>query len=368
MGGNTRTFTGRFINIITRIAGAVNWIDVTILTCLASFGLFILLSINQTFFAQQLIYFGIALVLLVVAASLDAGLVLWAAPFLYGVSIILLLLSYLGPTIRGATRWIMIGGAQLQPSELVKPLLLLSFSWALTRFPPKTIRAIVLHGLLFLIPFFIVFKQPDLGTGLVYAAAWLSMMIASGFQLRWVVVLSLMAVLALPVGWRGLHDYQQARIITFLNPSLDPKGAGYNALQSMIAVGSGQLFGRGLGRGTQSQLRFLPEHHTDFIFATLVEELGFAGGIMLLVGYALLLWRIISPLLRGQVRQMLPFVYSVGLCTMLLTQIFINAGMNMGIIPITGITLPLVSYGGSSLLSITISFGLIWLLRRSMLQ
>jgi rod shape determining protein RodA len=169
----------------------------------------------------------------------------------------------------------------------------------------------------------------------------------------------------LPFLWSHLAQYQQSRVLTFLNPALDPKGAGYNALQAMIAVGSGQWLGRGLGRGTQSRLRFLPEFHTDFIFATIVEELGFLGGTLLLAGYAFLLYRVIAPVLRGTVEDTRLFIYSFGLFAMLLSQIFINAGMNMGLIPITGITLPFVSYGGSSILSTAISFGILWALART---
>ncbi len=171
--------------------------------------------------------------------------------------------------------------------------------------------------------------------------------------------------LLLPFLWSHLASYQQSRILTFINPALDPKGAGYNALQSMIAVGSGQWWGRGLGRGTQSHLRFLPEFHTDFIFATLVEELGFLGGTLLLTGYAFLLYRIITPIFAGAVEDTRLFIYSFGLFAMLMSQIVINAGMNMGLFPITGITLPFVSYGGSSILSTAISFGILWALVRA---
>jgi rod shape determining protein RodA len=154
-----------------------------------------------------------------------------------------------------------------------------------------------------------------------------------------------------------LEPFQKLRIITFLNPGFDPKGAGYNAFQSMIAVGSGQFFGRGLGNRTQSHFRFLPEYHTDFIFATLVEELGALGGTLVYLLYGLLLWRIIRILVRRVVVDDVTYFFSVGLFGMLLTQILINTGMNMGIIPITGITLPFISYGGSSILSICMSFG-----------
>jgi rod shape determining protein RodA len=155
------------------------------------------------------------------------------------------------------------------------------------------------------------------------------------------------------------------RITTFLNPSFDPRGAGYNAFQAMITVGSGQLFGRGLGRGTQSHLKFLPEYHTDFIFATLVEELGFFGGLGLLLLYGFFLWRLIKPFLLVSEYDDVVFFYTIGFFFMILTQIIINTGMNMGIIPITGITLPFVSYGGSSLLSICIAIGILWSLKRS---
>lgn len=346
-----------------KLTHAIDWIDFVLLVMIAAFGLFILLSVDQSLFLQQLGIFAIALIIGSVVAVVDSTLMLWAAPFAYTVSLIFLALSYLGPTIRGATRWIIVGGVQLQPSELVKPLLLLAYSWAMKAFPPKTAKGVLIQCGLFIIPFLMVFRQPDFGSSIVYAVMWLSMMVAAGFPLRYVIIGFLGWSLLLPLGWRGLHDYQQARISTFINPGVDPKGAGYNAIQAMIAVGSGQLFGRGLGRGTQSHLRFLPEYHTDFIFATLVEELGFFGGFILLVAYGALLWRIIRPLVAGVVSSVVPFVYSVGLFSMVLTQIVINAGMNMGLVPITGITLPLVSYGGSSLLSLSVCYGILWALR-----
>lgn len=347
-----------------KFAHIIDWVDLVLFLTVGSFGLSILLSVNQDLFLQQLIILIVAIGIGSFVAVIDSTLMMWAAPIAYVVSLVFLAVSYLGPEIRGATRWISIGGIQLQPSELVKPLLLLSFAWAMHTFPPKTVKNVVIHFGLFIIPFLLVFRQPDLGSSIVYGVMWLAMMIAAGFPIRYVGLGFLMAVLLLPLGWRGLHDYQRARISTFINPGIDPKGTGYNAIQAMIAVGSGQLFGRGLGRGTQSHLRFLPEYHTDFIFATLVEELGFLGGSILLVTYSALLWRIIRPLVVGVISAVVPFVFSVGLFSMILTQIVINAGMNMGLIPITGITLPLVSYGGSSLLSLAVSYGILWSVRR----
>ncbi|MBI5620402.1 rod shape-determining protein RodA [Candidatus Gottesmanbacteria bacterium] len=346
-----------------KIASIIDFIDILLLLVVSSFGLVVLLSIDRGLFSQQAIIFGVALAVGCMIAVVDRALLLWIAPWGYIATLLFLLSSYVGPVIRGATRWIVVGGIQLQPSELVKPLLLLGFAWALKMFPPRTVKHILIQFCIFLVPFLLVFRQPDLGTSIVFSLMWLSMMIAAGFPLRFLAGALLIAVLLLPLGWQGLHDYQRARITTFINPGIDPKGTGYNALQAMIAVGSGQFFGRGLGRGTQSHLRFLPEYHTDFIFATLVEELGFFGGFILLVAYGGLLWRIVRPLVAGLVGSFVTFVYSVGLFAMILTQIAINAGMNMGLVPITGITLPLVSYGGSSLLSLSVCFGMLWALR-----
>lgn len=348
---------------MVRYARTLDWITLLFLVCLCSFGLFLLLTINTALFWQQLLFVSVAVFLLFLFSRIDAAILWWMAPVGYVLGNIFLLLSYLGPSVRGATRWIMVAGIQLQPSELSKPFFLLAFSYFITKFSPRKIQHLPIHIVLFCIPFFIVFKQPDLGTSIVYASTWLSMMLAGGLPVILIILAGGVGVLAVPAIWSHLLPYQQQRIHTFLSPTLDPTGAGYNALQAMIAVGSGQWFGRGLGRGTQSHLRFLPEHHTDFIFATLIEEFGFVGGALLLFLYLCLLVRIIVPLLH-QSKSAGVFVYSVGLFSMLLTQVFINAAMNMGLVPITGITLPFVSYGGSSLLSFGIAFGFLWSLVR----
>jgi rod shape determining protein RodA len=347
-----------------RHAFTFDWVTGLLLLCLGSLGLFLLLTLGVGVFYQQLFFIFLGFILLFVCSRIDAVLLWWFAPIGYVVANILLLLSYLGPNIRGATRWIMIGGAQLQPSEVAKPLLLLAFSYFIAKYSPRKLKNLPLHLILFLIPFVLVFKQPDLGSSLVYGSFWVAMLLAGGLPIILIVIVGALGALFLPAGWSVLLPYQRDRILTFLNPALDPKGAGYNALQAMIAVGSGQLIGRGLGRGTQSQLRFLPEHHTDFIFATLVEELGFIGGLLLFVLYVLLLLRIIWPFLRGAHQEVKVFAFSLGLFAMLFSQIFINTGMNMGLIPITGITLPFVSYGGSSILALAISFGFLWALQR----
>lgn len=348
---------------ITGVGVNVDWLGTIVLLCIGFFGLFLLLTINQGLFLQQLGFFIFGFILLVIVSFIHPMILWWFAPIGYVVSVAFLIISYLGPSIRGTSRWIILGPVQLQPSEFVKPLLLLSFSWAISKYPPRELTYLPLHLVLFVVPFFLVLKQPDLGTGIVYASMWLAMMLAGGLPLKLFFTVLPLSALIVPGVWKLLAQYQRDRIYTFLNPALDPAGAGYNALQAMIAVGSGQLFGRGLGRGTQSHLRFLPEFHTDFIFATLVEELGFIGGALLILGYGVLLWRVILPLIRGVLTDVFPFVYTIGIFAMILTQLFINTGMNMGIIPITGITLPFVSYGGSSILSFCLSFGILWALR-----
>jgi len=330
------------------------------LVLLSVFGLFLLLTIDTALFWQQLMYVVVAGIIFFVVSKLDVALFTWFAPFGYVLGNLFLLTSYLGPAIRGAKRWIIIAGVQLQPSELVKPLMLYIFAFFITKFPPKKVPEIIFHVILFFIPFFIIFRQPDLGTSLVYVSIWLAMMIMGGLPLSLVFGGIAAFIAGIPLFWRILAEYQRSRILTFIDPLSDPRGSGYNAIQAMIAVGSGEFFGRGLGLGTQSHLRFLPEYYTDFMFATLVEELGFIGGALLIGLYGVLLFQLLRPLINTVIHGRLPVIFTIGLFMMLLTQIVINSGMNMGILPVTGITLPLVSYGGSSILSIAMSFGILW--------
>lgn len=351
-------------NIYHNNQTGLDWVILLSLGLLGFIGLFVLLTTSASLFWQQLFFLVLGGVLVYFISKLDLVILWWFAPYGYVLSLILLALSYLAPPIRGASRWIVIGGAQLQPSEMVKPFILLAFARAIVSFTPRSLRSLPIHVALFAVPFLLVFRQPDLGTSLVYAGAWMSMMIAGGFPIILLVLAGVLLTAGLPFFWKALAPYQRGRILTFLNPADDPHGAGYNALQAMIAVGSGQFFGRGLGRGTQSHLRFLPEYHTDFIFATLVEELGFVGGATLLILYATLLWQLLRPHMRGSIGNPFVFFYTVGLFGVLLTQVVINTGMNMGIIPVTGITLPFVSYGGSSILSLCAAFGILMALRR----
>lgn len=334
------------------------WSIVVAALLLTMYGLSTLLSLDRQLFYQQLVFSFVGIGLFVLFMRSDFSLYRYLDRYIYGFSIILLLLTFLGPEVRGATRWLEIAGMRLQPSEFVKPFLIVSWASFLHRYPIDKLRNFFLHLLLIAIPFLLVFEQPDLGNAIVLFVTWLAMVILSGLPWLVVGVAGLLASLLAPLGYTFLEEYQKQRLMTFINPLHDPRGAGYNSIQSIIAVGSGQLFGRGFGRGTQTLLRFLPEYHTDFIFASLSEEFGLVGSVLLLGTFFVLLWQIILHA-RRVATDALAFAFMVGMCVMIATQMIVNVGMNVGLVPITGITLPLVSYGGSSLLSMWISIGML---------
>jgi len=346
-------------------AGNIDWITCLLAVCISMFGLFVLLTVDKSFFSQQSLFLILGLILALVISRVDVAVLYWLGPIFYVVSIILLIIPFLGPEIRGAQRWILIGTTQFQPSELIKPLLIVSLAWFISLFPPRNIFLIPFHLILFLIIFAIIFRQPDLGTAIIIFFIWIGMMLAGGLNIRLLIILAMLVGIILPLFWNKLEVYQKNRLFSFINPDFDPTGAGYNAIQAVIAVGSGEIFGRGLGRGTQSHLRFLPEFHTDFIFATLIEEFGFLGGILLLIFYFVLLWRILYPLLKLKQIDVFGYLCCIGVFCMILSQVAINIGMNMGLVPVTGITLPLVSYGGSSILATFMSIGLLWSVQRN---
>lgn len=275
----------------------------------------------------------------------------------YGIVLVLLMITwFIGFESRGSMRWISVGPVNIQPSEFAKPVLILTLAWFWSKNMASWLS--ILKSLLWAGPIFLmIFIQPDLGTSLTILAIWLGMLAASNISWKKVVLLLLLAAIAIPSSWFILHDYQRERIISFASPQSDPQGIGFHVIQSTIAVGSGELFGRGLGRGTQSRLQFLPEYRTDFIFAFIAEELGFLGSSIILIIYGLILFMIFRTMLKT--RERTGELICVGVLSMMFIQIFINVGMNVGMLPITGITLPLLSYGGSSLISTLVCLGLV---------
>lgn len=272
---------------------------------------------------------------------------------------ILILVVVLGTTVRGTTGWFSLGVFNIQPVEFAKLALIITlakyFSDHSREF--KQFRQIIISGLMTLFYIILVLLQPDLGSAMVMFGTWFIMLLFTGVRRKHILVLILMGIVVATFAWFFyLKDYQKDRLQTFFNPSIDPQASGYNVIQSMVAVGSGNFFGRGLSLGSQSSLRFLPEPGTDFIFAVIAEDLGFFGTTLLLGFFLLIFYRLFS-IVQKSPNDFGSFLV-LALAAMLLVQIFINVGMNMGISPVTGIPLPLVSAGGSSIWAILIGLGL----------
>ena len=276
---------------------------------------------------------------------------------LYVVIFLLLVVTLiLGIESRGSVRWIPLGPFNFQPSEFAKPILILALGtfWA----NRKTTWLNIGRSLAIMLPLAaLIFRQPDLGTALTVSAIWFVMLVAANVSWRKIGLMVLVGLIILPIGWTSLHQYQKQRIESFLSPTSDPQGIGFHVIQSMIAVGSGELTGRGIGSGTQSRLQFLPEFRTDFIFAFIAEELGFVGAMVVLVLYGVVF--IFMYLYLSRTRDKFGELVIVGVFGMIFFQMVVNIGMNTGMMPITGITLPLLSYGGSSVVTTFMSLGLV---------
>lgn len=322
-----------------------DWIIFICILILCSFGTVVVGSVAPDQILSQILFYIVGLGLFFFFSKIDYRIYgsLWKQ--IYVVSIALLVFTLIfGLESRGATRWISVFGFRLQFSEILKPFLIASLAAYLAEK-----KNYLVAGIMAIIPTLLVFKQPDLGSALIYIAGYGSLIFLSGINLAYIAAGLLGGIVLFPLAWHFLADYQKTRFLSFLNPQADPLGSSYNAIQATIAVGSGMFFGWGVGRGPQSQLMFLPEHHTDFIFAALAEELGFIGAALLLILFFVLIWRIFR----------IGNSLAMSLGCMILAQAFINIGMNMSILPVTGITLPLVSYGGSSILATMILLGII---------
>lgn len=329
---------------------------------LSILGTIVISSSSTNLAIGQAIYIGVGLLLYIGLSKLDYQL--WK-PFFKPVYIViialLLFVLFLGYETRGSVRWIPLGLFNFQPSEFAKIILILVLAnfWSKKMPDWKNIS----KSILMLFPIaFLVFRQPDLGTALTIVFIWITVLLAANLSFKKIFLIFLIGMMIIPSSWFFLKDYQKHRITTFLYPEHDPLGLGYNVIQSTIAVGSGQIYGRGLGRGTQSRLQFLPEYRTDFIFASIAEELGMIGSLVVLFLYSTLFFTIYRIL--SQVRDRFGELIVVGVMGMLFFQMVVNIGMNIGIMPVTGITLPLLSYGGSSILTIFICLGLLASIKR----
>ncbi|MEA3369146.1 MAG: rod shape-determining protein RodA [Candidatus Ratteibacteria bacterium] len=282
-----------------------------------------------------------------------------AYPFYLITSLLLILVLLFGQTSWGAQRWLQIGGFALQPSEFCKISLILVLAYQLERQKGNLFRinSLALPTMALLLPMLLIFKQPDLGTAAVLFPIYLGMLYLAGVRSRHLVWIITSVLLLLPIFWFFLKDYQQARLLVFLKPNSDPLGTGYSIIQSKIAIGSGGLLGQGWLAGTQTHLHFLPEHHTDFIFSVLGEEWGFLGTSLILGLYAVLIVQGLKICFNA--RDSLGSLLAGGIVVFFITQIFINVGVTVGIMPATGIPLPFLSYGGSSLLASLFCIGIL---------
>ena len=347
----------------------MDWILIGAVLLLVIFGLVSLYSIcsgknDFSNFNKQLIFFGVGLVLMLALSFMD-----WRAlrdgPYLililYFLCLIFLTgLFFFAPEIRGTKSWYKLGPVSFDPIEFtnIVMIILLAKYFSLRHVEMYRIWHIILSGVYFLIPCSLIFFQPNLGAILILFVLWVGMLLISGIKIRHFLFLCLFFLLIFTLSWSFfLQDYQKERLIGFLFPQHDPLGVSWSQNQSKIAIGAGGLTGQGLGQGSQTQYGFLPEAHTDFIFAAIAEETGLIGVLVLLVLFSILIWRVIK--IANSAQTNFPRLFASGFALLFFAQVFINIGMNLGILPIIGIPLPFVSYGGSNLLGFYFGIGIL---------
>ncbi len=333
------------------------------LLLLYSFGILVLYSAAGGNIAQverQLVRIGIALVVMVAIAQIPPWRLRRWSPWLYMAAMLMLIAVLLfGHTGKGAQRWLDLGFMRFQPAELAKTAVPMMIAWFFSEHPlPPTLKRLTIASALIVAPVLLIAKQPDLGTSLLVASAGLFVLFLAGMS--WKLIVGLIGLLgaATPMVWMFLmRDYQKQRVITFLNPEHDPLGAGYHIIQSKIAIGSGGVWGKGWTNGTQSHLEFLPERTTDFIFAVIGEELGLAGIIVLLLLFLFVILR--GLYIASQAQDSYSRLLAGSLSLVLFVYLFVNTGMVTGLLPVVGVPLPFISYGGTSLVTLTAGFGIL---------
>ena len=341
-------------------------IDLTLLVgllMLAALGLVILYSASNqdiNIIYRQLTRLGVAFGIMFIIAQIPPQQLKFWTPWLFGIGVLLLIavLSGLGVTSKGAQRWLDLGFFRFQPSEIIKITLPMMLAWYLNdaALPPRP-KFIMVCGLLIVVPSLLIAKQPDLGTALLIASSGIFVILLSGIRWRFIFASIFTALACAPLLWYFMHDYQRRRVLTFLNPENDPLGAGWHIVQSKIAIGSGGTYGKGWLNGTQSHLDFLPERSTDFVFAVFSEEFGFLGILLLLALYIAVISRGIIIALNAQ--DTFSRLVAGSLTLTFFVYVFVNIGMVSGILPVVGLPLPLISYGGTSMVTIMAAFGIL---------
>lgn len=310
---------------------------------------------------KQILNFIMFLPIVILIAITDTKVIYRLSYWLYFISLLLLIaVEFFGKTVMGGKRWLDLGLFNLQPSELAKIALVLVMARYFHQVKAQNLNKIqhlFILGSIVIIPVILVIKQPDLGTGLLMLMSIAIVFFAAGINTNRLIFLAISTLLTAPIAWYMLYDYQRQRLLTFLNPKQDALGAGYNIIQAKIAIGSGGFFGKGLTLGTQSQLSFLPEHQTDFIFASIAEEFGFMGSAFLLILYSLII--LISLSISLCCKSVFSKLMVIGVTAVFFSHIFINIGMQIQLLPVVGIPLPFISYGRVIMGSMMIGFGLI---------
>jgi rod shape determining protein RodA len=313
---------------------------------------------------KQAIFFAVSLILMICFSFLDWRIFKensYLILFLYFISLLSLVgLFFFAPEIRGTRGWYKLGPISIDPIEFTKItlIILLAKFFSMRHVEMYKVHHILISGFYMALPASLIFFQPDLGSVLILIILWFGVLIISGIKIRHFLILSLISFLILILIWSfSLKDYQRQRIVSFFQPRIEPLGTSWSAIQAKIAIGSGKIFGQGIGSGSQVQLGFLPESQTDFIFAAIAEEMGIIGVAILFLLFSVLIWRILKIAISA--RSNFSRLFASGFAILLISQIFIHVGMNLGILPIIGIPLPLVSYGGSSLISNFISLGIL---------
>jgi rod shape determining protein RodA len=343
----------------------LNWGLVLLVGLAAAVGLAMLFSVSggttETWVSRQAMRLAFGAIVMFVVSLTDIRLLLRSAYVIYAVALFLLIaVELVGVIGMGAQRWVDLGFFQLQPSEVMKIALVMALAryfHGLQQEDVARLRVVAIPAAMILVPTLLILRQPDLGTAVLILAGGSMMCFFAGVRI-WLFGAGITVILAaIPFAWHYLHDYQRNRILTFLDPERDPLGAGYHILQSKIALGSGGLFGRGYLQGTQSHLNFLPEMQTDFIFTTLAEEFGLFGAIGLIALYVVILAYAIAIALRA--RNHFGRLLAMGIAATFFVYFFINIAMVTGLIPVVGVPLPLVSYGGTAMVTILVGFGLL---------
>lgn len=358
------------ISLFKSLFKDIDWILVGAVLPIVGFGLITMNSFSgeTNFFNRQFTWLIISLVVFFILSKIDfkflrrTQVIIWIYIGMIG---LLSSLFVLGSVYKGAQSWLSIGSFSFQPAEISKVILILVLAKYFSRrhVEIKNIRHILVSGAYAFIVFLLVALQPDFGSALIIFMIWFGMVMVSGISKKHLLAVFLVGSVAFGGLWAFVfQDYQKARIMTFINPLADIQGTGYNAFQSTVAVGSGQMLGKGIGYGTQSRLEFLPEYETDFIFAAFSEEWGFVGVIILFLLYMTLIWRILINSIHGSSN--FEILFGIGLSILYMSHLIVHVGMNIGLLPVTGLTLPFMSYGGTNLLISFVGLGILMGMRK----